>query len=183
MRDETKEFTPLDTKLSNGVKELTLTREFNAPRELVWKYWTDPTLVQKWWGPRGVTNPTCVWEAKPEGNIHIVMLAGEELGPMKGQEWPMTGKVVEVKAPEKLVFTANAIMGGKPILEHKTTVTLEEVNVPPSQNATARQAKTKMTVHIVVTMTTPEAAGPLQGMKMGWNQQLDKLGESLMNVV
>lgn len=145
-------------------KELTLTREFNAPRELVWKYWTDPKLIQEWWGPNGVTNPTCVWEARPNGEIHIVMLAGEELGPMAGQEWPMTGKFEELQEPGKLVFTANAIMNDKPILEHRTTVTLHEVD-----------GKTQMTVHIVVTMVTPEAAGPLQGMEMGWNQQLDKL--------
>jgi len=145
-------------------KELTLVRTFDAPRETVWKYWTDESLIQQWWGPNGVTNPTCVWEAKPQGKIHIVMLAGKELGPMAGQEWPMTGEVEEVMAPKRLVFIANAIMDGKSVLEHRTTVTLEEV-----------QNRTKMTVHIVVTMTTPEAAGPLQGMEQGWNQQLDKL--------
>lgn len=146
-------------------KELTLTRIFDVPRETVWKYWTDAALVQEWWGPKGVTNPTCVWEAKPNGNIHIVMLAGSELGQMAGQEWPMTGKFQEIKEPEKLVYTSNAIMDGKPVLETLTTVNFEEV-----------EGKTKMTVHIVVTKTTPEAAGPLQGMEMGWNQQLDKLG-------
>lgn len=149
-------------------RELTLTRVYDAPREKVWQYWTDPKLIQQWWGPDGVTNPTCVWEARPEGNIHIVMLAGKELGPMAGQEWPMTGKILEVQAPEKLVFTANALQDGKPILEHRTTVTLAE-----------QDGKTLMSVHIVVTMTTPEAAGPLQGMEQGWNQQLDKLGKSL----
>lgn len=146
------------------MKELTLTRVFNAPRELVWKYWTDQNLIQQWWGPQGVTNPTCVWDAAPGGSIHIVMLAGAELGSMAGQEWPMTGKFEEVDEPEKLVFTANALANDKPILEHRTTVMLDEVD-----------GKTTMTVHIVVTMVTPEAAGALQGMDMGWNQQLDKL--------
>lgn len=145
-------------------KELTLVRVFDAPRELVWKYWTDQSLIQKWWGPKGVTNPTCIWESKPQGNINIVMLAGADLGPMAGQEWPMTGKFEELKEPEKLVFTANAIVNGKPVLEHRTTVTLEE-----------EIGKTKMTVHIKVIMATPEAEGPLAGMEMGWNQQLDKL--------
>src|SRR5882672_8945741 len=143
-------------------KELTLTRIYDAPRELVFKAWTDPELVQQWWGPRGVMNPTCEWEAKPGGNIHIVMLAGEELGSFKGQEWPMTGEFKEVQEPEKLVFVANAIVDGKEVMQNLTTVTFEEVD-----------GKTKMTVHIVVTKTTPEAAGPLQGMEMGWNQQLD----------
>ena len=150
-------------------KKLTLTRTFNVPREKVWDYWTNPALVQQWWGPQGVTNPTCIWEAKPQGTIHIVMLGGEELGPLSGQEWPMAGTFQEVQKPEKLVFTSNAIMNGKPVLETLTTVTFEE----------SEDKGTKMTVYIVVTKATPEAEGPLQGMEMGWNQQLDKLERSL----
>jgi uncharacterized protein YndB with AHSA1/START domain len=145
-------------------KELTLNRTFEAPQDLVWKIWTDPQMVAQWWGPQGVTNPTCEWDAKPEGKINIVMLAGEELGAMAGQEWPMTGEFEEVDEPDKLVFRANAIVDNKPVLETRTTVTFKEEN-----------GKTNMTVHIVVTHTTPEAVGPLQGMEMGWNQQLDKL--------
>src|SRR5438067_13131856 len=112
--------------MEDSKKEVILTRTFDAPKETVWKYWTDEKLVAQWWGPRGVTNPTCVWEARPQGNIHIVMLAGEELGPLKGQEWPMTGKFVKVSKPEMLEFTSNAIMNGKPILENLNTVTFEE---------------------------------------------------------
>ena len=152
--------------MEENKKELTMTRVFDAPRDLVFKAWTDPQLVAQWWGPRGVTNPTCEWEARPGGNIHIVMLAGEELGPMKGQEWPMTGEFKEVEEPGKLVFTGNAIVAGKEVLQHLTTVTLEE-----------EDGKTNMTVHIIVTKVTPEAAGPLSGMEMGWNQQLDKLAD------
>ena len=149
-------------------RELTLTRTYDAPRDLVFKAWTDPKLVQQWWGPRGVTNPTCVWEARPGGTIHIVMLAGDELGPMAGQKWPMKGEFNEVEEPEKLVFTAGAIVDDKEVMQNVTTVTFEEVD-----------GKTNMKVHIVVTKATPEAAGPLSGMEMGWNQQLDKLSEFL----
>jgi len=154
--------------MEESKKELTLERTFDAPRELVFKAWTDPKLVAQWWGPRGVTNPTCEWEARPGGNIHIVMLAGEELGPMKGQEWPMTGEFKEFEEPKKIVFTSNAIMNDKPVLENLVTVIFEE-----------QDGKTKMTAHIVVTKATPEAEGPLSGMEMGWNQTLDKLGEYL----
>jgi uncharacterized protein YndB with AHSA1/START domain len=150
------------------VKELRLQRTFDAPRAMVWKYWTDPQLVAQWWGPRGFTNPTCEWDVKPEGKIHIVMLAGDELGSLAGMEAPMTGKFDAVQEPEKLVFTAGAIVNDKEVLETQTTVTFEE-----------HDGKTMVHVHIVVTKSTPEAAGPLSGMEMGWNQQLDKLAESL----
>lgn len=145
-------------------KELTLTRIFDAPRELVFKAWIDPQLIQQWWGPNGVTNQINQWDSKPGGKINLVMIAGSELGAMAGQEWPMSGEFKEIDPPSKLVFLANAIANGKEILEHETTVTFDEAN-----------GKTKMTVHVQVTKTTPEAAGPLQGMEMGWNQQLDKL--------
>ena len=147
-------------------KTLTITRVFNAPRERVWRAWTDAEELQKWWGPRGVTNPVCEWDLQPGGAINIVMLAGPELGPLAGQEWPMEGKTLEVSAPERLVFEGGAIVNGKTVMKHICTVTLEEEG-----------DKTRMTLHIEVTETTPEAEGPLSGMEMGWNQSIDKLGE------
>jgi uncharacterized protein YndB with AHSA1/START domain len=150
-------------------KELTLERTYDAPIAMVWKAWTDPEMVAQWWGPRGMTNPTCEWEAKVGGNIHIVMLAGEELGQMKGMEFPMTGSFTEIDKPKKLVFISNALRDGKPMLENLVTVTFEE-----------QEGKTKMTAHIVVTKATPEAEMALQGMDMGWDQQMDKLGEFLI---
>lgn len=148
--------------------DLLITRLLDAPLERVWRAWTDPTELQKWWGPRGVTNPTCQWEPTPGGKINVVMLAGEELGELRGQEWPMTGQFTEVIPRQKLVFTSSAIMDGKPVLENLCTVTFEE-----------QVDKTKMTLHVAVTKTTPEAEGPLAGMEMGWNQSLDKLTEQV----
>ncbi len=147
-------------------KELTIVREFAAPRNKVWTAWTDPKELARWWGPRGVTNPTCEWDARPEGNINIVMLAGSELGSFAGQEWPMSGTFKEVIPQERIVFTGNAIMGGKVVLEDLCTVTFEDLD-----------ERTKMTLNIKVTMITPEGEGPLGGMKMGWTQSIDKLEE------
>jgi uncharacterized protein YndB with AHSA1/START domain len=147
---------------------LSITRILESPLEHVWRAWTDPSELQKWWGPRGVTNPTCVWEAQASGKINIIMLAGEELGALKGQEWPMVGQFEEVIPYQKLVYTASAIMNGKPIIEHQCIVMFEE-----------QGDNTKMNLSVTVSKTTPEAAGPLAGMKTGWNQSLDKLSELL----
>jgi uncharacterized protein YndB with AHSA1/START domain len=148
------------------IKELNITRTFDAPLDKVWQAWTDPEQIAKWWGPRGVTNPTCEWDAKPGGKIHIVMLAGAELGQMAGQEWPMSGEFKEVEAPKKLVFTSSALSGDKEILKNLNTVTFEE-----------KDGKTTMHINVVVTMATSEAKFALEGMDMGWNQQTDKLAE------
>ena len=148
--------------------ELTLTRVYEAPLQKVWQAWTDPAQLAQWWGPNGVTNPTCVWDARTGGKINIVMLAGAELGELAGQEWPMTGEFTEVVPEQKLVYTASPVMDGKPVMDTLTTVDFEE-----------QDGKTKLTVHIEVRRITEAAAGPLSGMEMGWNQQLAKRVESL----
>lgn len=150
-------------------RELTLTRVFDAPRGLVWKAWTDLKLVTRWWGPRGVTTPTCELEARPGGEIYIVMLAGKELGNFAGQRWPMKGTFSELTPPEKLAYTSSALDDKKGVLlETKSILTLEELG-----------SKTKMTLRIAVTKVSPGGEFALAGMETGWNQSLDKLGEEL----
>lgn len=146
------------------VKELTIVREFNATIDRVYNAWTDPEIIAKWWGPNGVTNKVNKLDSRPNGEINIVMLAGEDLGELKGSEWPMEGKFQVVEPPTKLVYSSSAIIDGKPILDCLNTVTFETVN-----------NKTKMTLNIRVTRITPEAEGPLSGMEIGWNQSIDKL--------
>jgi uncharacterized protein YndB with AHSA1/START domain len=41
----------------NEIEWMVVTRVFDAPRELVWKAWTDPKYVMQWWGPKGFTSP------------------------------------------------------------------------------------------------------------------------------
>ncbi len=152
--------------MSNKGKELIMIREFDAPRELVFKAWTDPSLIKQWWGPKGVFIPVCEVDAIPGGIINIVMEAGDELGEFKGTQWPMKGKFVVVDKPKKIVFNANAINEGKVILEHQTTVTFEQGN-----------GKTTMKVHVVITKVIPGSEFAIAGMEGGWNQQFDKLVE------
>src|SRR5580658_1247711 len=86
-------------------REFTFTREYDAPRELVFRAWTDPRHVAQWWGPGGFTNPVCEWDARPGNAIHVVMRAPD------GTEHGMGGEFREVVAPERLVFTAGALDG------------------------------------------------------------------------
>jgi len=144
-------------------KELTLTRIFNIPKQVLWEYWTDPVLISKWWGPEGFTTPISQLDVRPGGKIYLVMEDSQGLI-KKGSRYPMTGVFQEVTKPEKIVYTSSAIMNDKPILENLVIVVFAE-----------QDEKTKMTVRIVVTKTTSEAEMPLQGMEMGWNQSLDKL--------
>ena len=157
------------TNTGTSDRELTITRIFDAPRELVFKAWTDPKIIAKWWGPRGVTNPVCDLAARLGGSIHIVMLAGKDLGDLEGQKWPMKGIFNEIIPPKRIVFTSSAIEDedGNPQLENKVTIMLEDFG-----------GKTKMILHIVVTKAGPGTEGPLSGMEMGWNQSIDSSGKS-----
>jgi uncharacterized protein YndB with AHSA1/START domain len=157
--------------MTDAATELTIVRVINAPREQVFRAWTDPEILAKWWGPSGVSNPVCKLDVRPGGAIEIVMLAGEELGDLKGAEWPMSGIYQEVMAPSKLVYTSSAIVGGVPILDCLNTVTFDVVD-----------GKTRLTLRVVVTRTTTAADGPLAGMQIGWSQSMDKLIASFQDI-
>ena len=55
--------------------DIFITRTFNAPRELVWKMFTEPHHLMKWWGPKGFTTPVCEIDLRPGGIWHYVMRA------------------------------------------------------------------------------------------------------------
>lgn len=151
-------------------REVRIVRTFNAPRELVWKAWTDPAQVAQWWGPRGFSNPVCEWDARPGGRIHIVMRASEQIAKFIGKaDHPMTGEFTEVVPVERLAFVSAAVdEAGKPLLESLTTVLFIE-----------RDGKTEMVLHTQAKGLV-EIAGPmLEGMEAGWTQTIDKLGEHL----
>ncbi|HXR50492.1 MAG TPA: SRPBCC domain-containing protein [Verrucomicrobiae bacterium] len=150
-------------------RELTLTRIYDAPRELVWRFWTDPELLARWWGPHGVTNPESEVDLRPGGVIRIVMLAGEEMGPLAGQRWPMQGMFKEIVEPEKLVFANQAVdEAGNVLIDGMTTVTFEE-----------QDGKTRLTMQTRAKAVTPEAVPMIEGMTAGWTQSLDKLTEAI----
>jgi uncharacterized protein YndB with AHSA1/START domain len=146
-------------------KEMVLTRLFHAPRELVFRAFTEPEQLARWWGPRGWGAPRCEFDARPGGKIHIDMAGPAEWGVM-----PMGGTVHEVLAPERLVFTSRAFGDDEQgwQLEVRNTLTFTE-----------HDGGTLLRLQAVVTKATPEAGGALAGMELGWEQSLDKLAEVL----
>ncbi len=145
--------------MGNEEQELVLTRVFDAPRELVFKAWTDPKRVAQWWGPQGFTNPVCELDARPGGAIRIHMRGPD------GTVYPMTGVYQEVVEPERLVFTSAALdEKGHPLFEVLTTVTFAE-----------QGAKTKQILRARVIKSTAQAAPYLAGMEAGWTQSLERL--------
>ena len=82
-------------------KQFTITRIFDAPRDLVWRAWTDPDSAAAWWHPRGIETPreSVRIDARVGGGYAYTMIAPD------GREFPTAGVYREVTPPERLVFT------------------------------------------------------------------------------
>jgi uncharacterized protein YndB with AHSA1/START domain len=88
---------------STGTKEFGVTRVIDAPRERVFKAWTDPNELAKWWGPEGFSTPrsTVSIDAKPGGKWTATMKSDGE----DGTEIPFYGVYKELESPAVLSFT------------------------------------------------------------------------------
>lgn len=82
-------------------KQFTITRIFDAPRELVWRAWTDPDEAAIWWHPRGIETPreSVHIDARVGGQYAYTMIAPD------GTQYPTAGEYSEITPPERLVFT------------------------------------------------------------------------------
>ena len=87
----------MDVVAKPEAKEITLIRWFNAPRSLVWRAWTEPAHVARWWGP--MENPVCQLDLRIGGAYRIVMRSPD------GIDYPLTGTFLEVRPIERLVLT------------------------------------------------------------------------------
>ena len=152
------------TLVDNGVgQEVNITRIFDAPRELVFKMWTDPELVEKWWGPKDFTNPVCKLDPWVGGSIRIVMRGPD------GMQYPTRGVFTKIVEPELIVFhNVKEADDGTAQLEIENTVKFLEA-----------EGKTKMIFRAVVLRSTPDACQSIGGMNTGWNQSIDRLAENL----
>jgi uncharacterized protein YndB with AHSA1/START domain len=132
-------------------REFTITRVFDAPRELVWKAWTDPDHVARWFGPRGFMTPrsTISMDVRPGGTFEFTMVSDDD-----GNEIPSGGTFLEVEEPERLVWRDRDI-------DLLVTITFADLD-----------GRTEMTCHVV------GKTGGAQAYD-GWSTMFDKLAESL----
>jgi uncharacterized protein YndB with AHSA1/START domain len=161
-----------ETRFDAATCELVITRFINAPRTLVWKAWTDPAHLARWWGPKSFTAPVIKMDVRPGGKYHWCMMdAG-------GMKYWTAGEFLEVVPPARLVYTdsfadehGNKVspsfygMQGDWSEPMVVTITFEDAG-----------SQTKM---ILRHSGLPE--GELKEMTgAGWNEQFDKLDDSLV---
>jgi uncharacterized protein YndB with AHSA1/START domain len=107
------------------MSEITITRVFDAPRELVWRAWTEPERLATWWGKRGwnARLDSIVIEPRPGGLFRVTTINAD------GAEMTTEGRVAEIVEPERLAFadggsvTLTELPGGRTRMVFRTTVT------------------------------------------------------------
>jgi uncharacterized protein YndB with AHSA1/START domain len=136
-------------------REITITRIFDAPRELVWKAWTEPGRLATWWGKRGWTTPpgTVTMDVRPGGAFRLLSVSDDD-----GAEMSLDAVYREVVEPERLVF-------GRPGEADEATVTFTDLG----------DGRTEMVFHTTVRMTEQTRDRAAAGM----GSAFDRLAEHL----
>src|SRR3989304_4404219 len=137
-------------------------RIFDAPRELVFKAWTDPEQIGKWWGPLGFTTTTDEMEVRPGGVWRFVMHGPD------GRDYKNKIVYIEVARPERLVY------------QHGGDEDVEPVNFQGTVTFAEQGGKTKLTVRMLFPSAEErDRVVKEYGADEGLNQTLDRLEEHL----
>lgn len=151
-------------------KQIEVTRIFNAPVEMVWKLWTDPELVKRWWGPKHYISPVAKIDFREGGKSIVSMKAPKEMG---GQEFYSIWKYIKIVPLKTIEFIqslsdedgnkTDPVKVGMPSdfpLDIKTVVSFNEVE----------DGKTEMTV------TEYAEFGSISNFaQIGLEQSMDKM--------
>jgi uncharacterized protein YndB with AHSA1/START domain len=149
-----------------GKQEIFVTREFDAPRELVFKAYTDPKLYVKWVGPRKYTMNLETFEPKSGGTWRYTH-EGKD-----GRKFAFHGVYHEVKAPERMIDTFE--FEGMPESGHVTLETARFEQLPGGRTKVSTQ---------VVFQSVADRDGMIQsGMEDGMSESFERLDEELAKI-
>jgi uncharacterized protein YndB with AHSA1/START domain len=156
--------------------EFIITRTFEAPREVVWKAWTERERLMRWFGPKGVTIAKADLDLRPGGVFHYCMETPD------GHE--MWGKwtFLEITPPDRLIVIVSFSDANQGITRHPMSATwpLETLS---KTTFTEHDGRTTLEIRWSVYNGTAEEQatfdGAHDGMKQGWTGTLDQLEEYL----
>jgi uncharacterized protein YndB with AHSA1/START domain len=140
--------------------ELSLTRLIDAPREAVYRAWTDPELLKQWFAPLPYTTPHAELDVCPGGANLIVMKSPD------GQEMPNRGVYLEVAPNEKLVFTDAFVEAWVPSAKPFMTVILTFDD---------EDGKTRYTARVRHWTAEDKLTHETMGFHQGWGLCTDQL--------
>ncbi len=160
---------------ANEVERMVVTRVFDAPRELVWKAWTDPKYVTQWWGPKDFTVPVCRMDFRVGGKSLYCMKSPD------GQEFWNGIEYHEIVPHEKIVSSmyfadadGNKVDPAEMGIEHEAIEGAYDVTLFEDLG----NGRTRLTYIGNEPMESAKDSGQLEG----WNQILDKLAAMLPEI-
>jgi uncharacterized protein YndB with AHSA1/START domain len=148
-------------------RELVLERIFDAPREKVYRAWTEPKLLKQWFVPRPWTISGAALDVRPGGSSLVVMRDPD------GNDHPNQGVYLEVVENEKLVFTDAFTAAWQPSEKPFFTaiVTFDDLD-----------GKTRYTARARHWTVEDREAHEKMGFHEGWGQCADQLAELLKTI-
>jgi uncharacterized protein YndB with AHSA1/START domain len=143
-----------------GQQDITSTIVFDAPRELVFKAYTDPELFAQWWGPRRYKNEIDTFDSRTGGSWRVVQVGDD------GSRHAFRGVNHDVVAPERIcaTFEYEGVPGH---------VALQTATFKPMGN------KTKLVAHLVFESVMDRDGMVASGMQEGADESMDRLSELL----
>lgn len=143
-------------------RTLFIERIFDAPRDLVFKVWTDANHMKHWWGPRGFSSTVLTMDLRVGGTYRIHMRSPENT-----DHWSQ-GVYREIISPQRLVMVGSWTdeRGNPTTPETTTTVVFEDLG-----------DKTRLTLHAVFESVTARDAH-----RVGWNSSFERLASYLASV-
>lgn len=144
-------------------RRLEIEREFDAPRDLVWRMFADPYHLSRWWGPKGYTNPVCEIDFRVGGAWRNVMR-----GP-NGKEYPVDSVFTEIVPPERIVFrnaaTTREVFGNNPPPSFVHVFALDDLG----------NGRTRLTMTAYFDTAEHRQAVIDRGFRQGTEESFDKL--------
>jgi uncharacterized protein YndB with AHSA1/START domain len=156
--------------------EFVISREFDVPREFMFKLWTDPEHMQRWWGPKDVKVVYSKMDFRPGGNYHYCIHTPD------GHD--MWGKFVyrEIVKPKRIVFVNSFSDENGSLARHPMSPTWP-LEMLSTITFTEHAGKTNVTVSWVPLNATEEERKTFEGgfdsMRKGWTGTLDQLADYL----
>jgi uncharacterized protein YndB with AHSA1/START domain len=163
----------MENNMAAKIHDLVITRIFSAPVELVWKAWTDPEYVMRWWGPDYFTSPSAKIDFREGGTSLVCMRAPADFG---GLDMYSTWVYQKIVPMERIEFVQNLADENGNLIDPLT------IGMPPEFPRDTRtvvifkdlgNSKTEMTV-TQFGMPAPDTEMG-KNAELGLNQSLDKM--------
>jgi len=164
------------TSKDAAVRPFIISRTFDAPRELVWKAWTERERLMQWFGPKGFTMPVAKMDFRPGGICHSCLRSPD------GHE--MWGKWVfrEIVKPERFVFVHSFSDEAGGITRHPMSPTWP-LEMLSTVTFAEQNGRTLLTVQWLPLNPTDEERKTFDsshdGMKQGWSGTFEQLADYL----